>query len=66
MVARCTYHAPEEVTPIVEQAAILADMGLYSEASNRLQSIFDENMDLFHTIYALRLHQMCQLASNFF
>ena len=34
--------APDEVTPIVEQAAILADMGLYGEASERLQSIFDE------------------------
>ncbi|MDB2671215.1 hypothetical protein N9Y75_00005, partial [Candidatus Poseidoniales archaeon] len=33
--------APEEVTPIVEQAAILADMGLYEEATERLQSIFD-------------------------
>ena len=60
------HHAPEEVTPIVEQAAILADMGLYREASDRLQSIFDENMDLATTQYArvARLHQMCQLASE--
>ena len=60
------HHAPEEVTPIVEQAAILADMGLYGEASDRLQSIFDENMDLATTQYArvARLHQMCQLASE--
>ena len=33
------HHAPNEVTPIVEQAAILADVGLYAEASERLQSI---------------------------
>ena len=60
------HHAPEEVTPIVEQAAILADMGLYGEASERLQSIIDENMDLATTQYTrvARLHQMCKLASE--
>ena len=60
------HQAPDEVTPIVEQAAILADMGLYGEATERLQSIFDENMDLATTQYSrvARLHQMCQLASQ--
>jgi len=32
------HQAPEEVTPIVEQAAILADMGLYAEANNTICS----------------------------
>ena len=60
------HHAPYEVTPIVEQAAILADMGLYGEASERLQTIFDENMDLATTQYArvARLHELCKLASE--
>ena len=60
------HHAPYEVTPIVEQAAILADMGLYGEASDRLQTIFDENMDLATTQYArvARLHELCKLASE--
>jgi hypothetical protein len=41
-------------------------MGLYGEATERLQSIFDENMDLATTQYSrvARLHQMCQLASE--
>lgn len=42
----CRHHAPEEVTPIVEQATILTDMGLYGEADKRLQSIIEQNMDI--------------------
>jgi tetratricopeptide (TPR) repeat protein len=43
---RCREHLPEEVTPIVEMASILADMGEYAEAQQRLQSILDDNMDV--------------------
>jgi hypothetical protein len=42
----CREHLPDEVTPVVEMASILADMGEYSEAQQRLQSILDENMDV--------------------
>ena len=43
---RCREHLPDEVTPVVEMASILADMGEYSEAQARLQSILDDNMDV--------------------
>ena len=38
--------APREITPVVEMASILADMGEYTEAQLRLQSILDDNMDV--------------------
>ena len=42
----CREVAPDEVTPVVEIASILADMGEYSEAQLRLQAILDDNMDV--------------------
>ncbi|MDP6195274.1 MAG: hypothetical protein QF880_06115 [Candidatus Poseidonia sp.] len=42
----CREIAPREVTPVVEMASILADMGEYTEAQKRLQSILDDNMDV--------------------
>ena len=42
----CREVAPDEVTPLVEIASILADMGEYSEAQLRLQAILDDNMDV--------------------
>ncbi len=42
----CRNVAPDEVTPVVEIASILADMGEYAEAQVRLQSILDDNMDV--------------------
>ena len=42
----CREVAPQEVTPVVEMASILADMGEYTEAQRRLQSILDDNMDV--------------------
>ena len=42
----CREHLPDEVTPIVEMASILADMGEYAQAQQRLQSILDDNMDV--------------------
>ena len=42
----CREHLPGEVTPVVEMASILADMGEYSLAQQRLQSILDDNMDV--------------------
>ena len=40
----CREIAPQEVTPVVEMSSILADMGHYAEAHERLQSILDDNM----------------------
>ena len=42
----CREIAPREVTPVVEMASILADMGEYAQAQARLQSILDDNMDV--------------------
>ncbi len=42
----CREIAPREVTPVVEMASILADMGEYTNAQERLQSILDDNMDV--------------------
>ena len=33
------HHAPYEVTPLIEQATILADLGLYSEGRERIETI---------------------------
>ena len=46
------HHMPMEVTPLVEQATLLADMGLYTEARYRLEAITDENMDVSGQQYA--------------
>ena len=59
------HHLPEEVTPLVEQATLLADMGLYTEARYRLEAITDENMDVSGQQYAKisQLHGMVLSAS---
>ena len=56
----CRQHAPDEVTPIVEMASILADMGEYSKAQERLQSILDENMDVGMTQFR-KINSLLQL-----
>jgi len=43
---RCRDHLPDEVTPVVEMASILADMGEYALAQERLQAILNDNMDV--------------------
>ena len=37
------HHAPDEVTPLIEQATILADLGMYKEGKERIQTILNEN-----------------------
>ena len=56
----CRQYAPDEVTPIVEMASILADMGEYSKAQERLQSILDENMDVGMTQFR-KINSLLQL-----
>ncbi len=59
------HHMPNEVTPLVEQATLLADMGLYTEARYRLEAITEENMDVSSQQYAKiqQLHSMVMSAS---
>ena len=40
------HHMPKEAMPLVEQATILADMGMYDEAADRLEQIIEENLDV--------------------
>ena len=40
------HHMPKEAMPLVEQATILADVGMYDEAAERLEQIIEENLDV--------------------
>ncbi|MBT61317.1 MAG: hypothetical protein CMA63_07195 [Euryarchaeota archaeon] len=51
------HHLPNEVTPLVEQAALLADMGHYLEAKYRLDTIIEDNLDGGPSQIA-RIHQL--------
>lgn len=39
------HQLPKEVTPLLEQASLLADMGHYLEAKYRLDTIIEDNLD---------------------
>ena len=56
-------HAPHEVTPLIEQATILADLGLYKEGRERIETILNENMDVATSQYG-RVHQLLGLFNN--
>ena len=56
----CREIAPREVTPVVEMASILADMGEYAQAQARLQSILDDNMDVGMT-HSPKINGLLQL-----
>ena len=56
----CREIAPQEVTPVVEMSSILADMGHYAEAQERLQSILDDNMDVGMTQFR-KINSLLQL-----
>jgi tetratricopeptide (TPR) repeat protein len=43
---RCREAAPLESVPIVEQTTILSDLGMYTEARDRLSALFEENLDI--------------------
>jgi len=57
------HHAPDEVTPLIEQATILADLGMYKEGKERIQTILNENMDVATSQYG-RVHQLLGLFNN--
>lgn len=56
----CRDVAPDEVTPVVEMASTLADMGEYTLAQERLQSILDDNMDVGMTQFR-KINSLLQL-----
>ena len=54
------HHAPYEVTPLIEQATILADLGLYKRVEREFETILNENMDVATSQYG-RVHQLLGL-----
>ena len=59
----CHDHNLDDVTPVVEMASILADMGEYEMASERLQSILNENMDVGMTQFR-KINSLLQLVKQ--
>ena len=57
------HHAPHEVTPLVEQATIMADLGLYQEGRERIETILNENMDVATSQYG-RVHKLLGLFNS--
>ena len=57
------HHAPYEVTPLIEQATIMADLGLYQEGRERIETILNENMDVATSQYG-RVHQLLGLFNS--
>ena len=41
---KCREHVPYEAVPVIEQTAILTDMGMYSEAMGRLESLMLDDL----------------------
>ena len=61
----CREQAPFEAVPVIEQTAILADLGMYDLAMDRLNGILEDNLDLGTQQYAriARLHAIVRKAS---
>ena len=59
----CADANPGDVTPVVETASILADMGEYTMASQRLQSILENNMDVGMTQFR-KINSLLQLVKQ--
>lgn len=57
------HHAPYEVTPLIEQATIMADLGLYHDGRERIETILNEDMDVATSQYG-RVHQLLGLFNN--
>jgi tetratricopeptide (TPR) repeat protein len=57
---------PEDTEAVIEQTALMVDLGFYDEAMGLLQVIFDNDLDLLpHQMSRLsRLHQMVQKAAT--
>ena len=53
---RCREATPLESVPIVEQTTILSDLGMYAEASDRLGTLFEEDLDIANSQLARISH----------
>ena len=62
---KCREQAPDEAVPVIEQTAILADLGLYGHSMDRLNSILEADLDIGTQQYAriARLHGIVRKAS---
>ena len=60
----CREQAPFEVVPVIEQTAILTDLGMYDLAMDRLNGILEDNLDIGTQQYAriARLHSIVRKA----
>ena len=60
----CREQAPFEVVPVIEQTAILTDLGMYDLAMDRLNGILEDNLDIGTQQYAriARLHAIVRKA----
>jgi len=63
---RCREATPFESVPIIEQTTILADLGMYSEARDRLSSLFEENLDIANSQLAKisHLHRTLEISAQ--
>lgn len=63
---RCREAAPLESVPIVEQATILSDLGMYAEARDRLSSLFEDNLDIANSQLAriTQLHRTLERSAE--
>ncbi len=62
----CREAAPLESVPIVEQTTILSDLGMYSEARDRLSALFEENLDIANSQLAriTNLHRTLEMSAQ--
>ena len=62
----CREAAPLESVPIVEQTTILSDLGMYSEARDRLSALFEENLDIANSQLAriTHLHRTLEMSAQ--
>ena len=63
---KCREHVPYEAVPVIEQTAILTDMGMYSEAMGRLESLMLDDLEVGAQQMARvgRLHGLVQKAAT--
>ena len=63
---RCREATPFESVPIIEQTTILADLGMYPEARDRLSSLFEENLDIANSQLAKisHLHRTLEMSAQ--
>lgn len=63
---RCRDAAPLEAVPVIEQTTILSDLGMYSEARDRLGSLFEDDLDIANSQLAriTHLHRTLEMSAE--